>query len=98
MKAETINRLVNAAIGEGVDPGQRVADFVRQEQDIKCKLRIRDNDKNNLMSEYKRKSEEINVEIKYIQGNCPHIEKTYYGDPSGNNDDSTVCDWCGKEL
>ena len=98
MKPETINQIVNAAVAEGVDPGQMVADYVRQEQDVKCKLQLRRNDKNNLMSEYKRKVGEINVEIVYIQGNCPHIEKTYYGDPSGNNDSSMICDWCGKDL
>ena len=98
MKPKTINQIVNTAIGEGVDPGQRVADFVKKEQDIKCSLQLRHNDKNNLMEEYKKKIDEINVEIRYIQGNCPHIEKTFYGDPSGNNDNSTVCDWCGKEL
>ena len=98
MRPETINKLVNAAIGEGIDPGQRVADFVKKEQDVKCSLQLRHNDKNNLMSEYKRKNEEIKVEIRYIQSTCPHTETTFYGDPSGGSDSSTMCDWCGKEL
>ena len=33
-----------------------------------------------------------------IQASCPHASTTYYPDPSGNNDSSTVCNVCGAEV
>lgn len=97
MTPETINRIVNKAIAEGIDPGQSVADLVKQEQDIKLKIRLRKNDIDVIQKECSNKKSELYRQIMEIQKTCPHIEFTYYGDPSGGNDSHTSCDWCGKE-
>lgn len=33
-----------------------------------------------------------------VQNTCPHYERTFHGDPSGNNDSWTCCDICGASL
>ncbi len=33
-----------------------------------------------------------------LQNNCEHISTKYYPDASGNNDSSTFCNICHKEL
>jgi hypothetical protein len=40
----------------------------------------------------------LNEARRIVQLECPHYLTTYYPDPSGNNDSSTQCDICGKEL
>lgn len=41
---------------------------------------------------------ELDAQIGRIQSTCNHLSTTYYPDASGNNDSSTVCDLCGKEV
>lgn len=98
MKIETINKLVNNAVRGGEDAGQIVSDFVQKEREIKRVLNNIHNGKNRIMEEYKNKIAELNREICETQKDCPHLETTFYPDASGNNDDDTICDWCGKEL
>lgn len=98
MKAETINKLVNKAVAEGKDPGNCVAELVKQEQDIKLRIRLRNNDKQVAKDGYNERMSELNKQIAGIQEQCPHLEHTFHGDPSGGNDGHTECSWCGKEL
>ncbi len=41
---------------------------------------------------------EIGLDLRRIREACKHWQTTYYPDPSGNNDSSTTCDICGKDL
>jgi hypothetical protein len=97
MLPKTINRLVNEAIDEGKDPGQYVADIVQQEQNIKLKIGLRRNDLDVIQKEYNKKKTEIHRQIIEIRSTCPHLEFTFFNDPSGGNDSHHSCDWCGKE-
>lgn len=97
MQAKTISRLVNEAVAEGKDPGEWVASIVKQEQDIKLRIRLSHNDLELAKTRYKEQADVLKKGIREIQELCPHLEFTYYGDPSGGNDSHYSCDWCEKE-
>ena len=46
---------------------------------------------------YAEKRDLCRKQIKNIQCSCSHPSTTYCPDPSGNNDSSYVCDFCGLE-
>jgi len=45
---------------------------------------------------YTNKLNNINKELRTLQGLCDHESVEYYPDPSGNNDSSYMCTACGK--
>jgi hypothetical protein len=99
LKSETIQKLVNISLQNGVeDVGEVISKTVEEEKRIKSRIQVITGVKNDYMAEVKHQIEELNKQIREVQGQCPHIETTYYGDPSGGNDSTTLCDWCGKEL
>jgi ferritin-like metal-binding protein YciE len=99
LKSETIQKLVNISLQNGVeDVGEVISKTVEEEKRIKSRIQAITGVKNDYMAEVKHQIEELNKQIRETQGQCPHIEKIFYSDPSGGNDSSTFCDWCGKEL
>ncbi|HNV97497.1 MAG TPA: hypothetical protein PKL13_04330 [bacterium] len=51
-----------------------------------------------LDKEYQSKKQALLNTLKEAQNNCSHPSTTSFPDPSGNQDSSTECDICGKEL
>jgi hypothetical protein len=99
LKAETIQKLVNISLQNGVeDVGEVISKSIEQEKKIKSRLAVVIGVKNDYMAGVKHQIEELNKQIREIQGQCPHTETTYYRDPSGGNDSTTLCDWCGKDI
>lgn len=67
-------------------------------ENIRTKLRMIKFDKQRILNEYKEDMEGIEIGIQQIQKSCNHELTKYYPDASGNNDSSTECLICGKEL
>ena len=51
-----------------------------------------------LEDEHKEEKEKINQQLRELKQECKHEVTKYYPDASGNNDSSTVCQICDKEL
>ena len=98
MKSQTITRLVNKAVANNEDAGTIVADLIQQEEKIKHSIRQKQNEIQELKDIYNINVNRLMDNIEAIQQSCPHIEHTFFGDPSGNNDSFTLCNWCGKQL
>ena len=66
--------------------------------DIQSKIAYNQQNLQKTTNEYEWCKEKLSVELEEIQSKCLHESTTYYPDASGNNDSSTICDICGKEL
>lgn len=67
-------------------------------RNIKQTLKKYQADLVNLEKLHKEERRKIMEEIKVVQNGCPHLARTYYPDPSGNNDSYTECDHCGATV
>jgi hypothetical protein len=71
---------------------------MEQVRTIKAQVRSIDKDEETEKDRHKRALSDISAMRKKVRDECSHWETTYYPDPSGNNDSSTSCDICGREL
>lgn len=75
-----------------------LADTIEQCQTIELKIKLCHNAMDDKENKHRKAIQKHKEEIRDIQKTCLHQLTTYYPDASGNNDSSTVCDICGKEL
>jgi predicted nucleic acid-binding Zn-ribbon protein len=75
-----------------------LAALLEHETIIKQNIRALNHKLEVIETKYEEAKDKIWVEIQKVQNRCPHIEKTYYGDPSGGNDSFYKCDWCGMII
>ena len=83
---------------KGFDLAEHLSTQLKLMEDIRKGIKIihQDMDRENLRHEaairaYKEK-------LKAYREQCNHWTRTYYADPSGNNDSFYECDICGKEF
>lgn len=80
------------SLAEFIDHQLRVTQelYLAQEEIIKRKTFIE--------KQYKADMKNIDDSYKQLIKKCEHPLTTYHPDPSGNNDSTTLCLICGKEI
>jgi len=77
---------------------KEILDILEEAERISSKMNELEKDKRDYEKNFRKHIQEKNDEISRIQASCKHHLTTYYPDPSGNNDSSTECNICGKEV
>jgi hypothetical protein len=75
-----------------------IADGLQEVKSIQASRRIVEADRGRLRSGYEESLQRNAAEMAMLRSKCRHLATFYTPDPSGNNDSSTTCLSCGKEL
>lgn len=93
MKPETIKELLDKGMNS-----TRLVEVLNQDADIRGQLNYLEGKLEELEKKYLEDMSNVKKQIKAIRDNCPHFEKTWVPDASGNNGSYYYCNSCGKEL
>jgi len=96
LKPETISWLAKEAIQK--NDTAVVVDALMLDEALRRRLRDYHTKKREHEKQILEKTRELGLILAEIRKACPHLETTYYGDPSGGNDSETVCNLCGAEI
>jgi DNA repair exonuclease SbcCD ATPase subunit len=96
LNKETLGYLEKAY--KGNDLAGFLHDSLQAAEAIRAAVSQNQEDEEAEIERHKLAKGEINRATAAIRKDCLHWQTTYYPDPSGNNDSSTCCDICGKEL
>lgn len=82
-------------ISDLVSRMRTTADYLEQIRQKRGELEMR---KQIASNKYDQEMSDVQKELAELRQSCRHPCSTYYPDASGNNDSSTICRLCGKEL
>lgn len=96
MKKETLQKYIESYTGDNL-----AADLARLIKQVDTVLQERtsiDRQWRTFEDEKYAKIKELELLERDLQASCPHLESSFYGDPSGNNDSYYQCDLCRRVL
>ena len=88
IKKLTVNRESSSVLIAELENCDRV---IKQIDKIKAEL-------SKEYTEHNKKIIALQKKLSEVESECHHPVTTYYSDPSGGSDSSTICDVCNKEI
>jgi hypothetical protein len=83
---------------KGDDLAGHLAHQMQHIRETKASIASIKKEKQMEMERHEKAMKDLDAKIKGVQGICRHLARTYYPDPSGNNDSYYECDHCGRSL
>jgi len=96
MKKEILELLIKQYQGD--DLAGYVSDIIKTEKVIKRKVIVNTQSISDEQMRHTCIVDNLRIELRKIQQDCPHYEYVYYPDAAGGNDSWYMCELCGKET
>lgn len=97
-REKILKKIIDDYTGDKKDLASHITTEYKKYEDITRKINNLESEKARLNKQHKESIKKIEIDIFEVRKTCNHIDRSFYGDPSGGHDSYYECNICGKEL